>query len=167
MIDLTSTILARHLQPFAYMPGQWDVVSYGYDESGAWRQGNPTRSVIVPMLEGRFLEESIVIDTPSRVMRLRIVRSFDSFQKCYRISICDAEFGMLDVYEGRLEGGVLTASDQHTGTHFRLPGGKHYMFTLIQQGEDDDHFTVAFDASSDGGQTWEKFSASEYTRVKT
>jgi effector-binding domain-containing protein len=165
MIGPSATTLARHLQPFAYMPGEWNVITHGYDDQGMWRQGNPTRSVIVPVLEGRFLEESVVYETPSRVMRLRIVRSFDPFQKCYRISICDAEYGMLDVYEGRFEGGVLTASDEHTGTHFRLPGGKHYMFNLIQHAEDDNHFSVAFDASSDGGQTWGKFSSSEYTRA--
>lgn len=89
--------------------------------------------------------------------------SYDRFSGLYRLTQMDDFTSHLNVFEGRMEGGRLTATNERTATVWKLGETTfHERQAIYDVGPDG--FKIDGEQSTDGGKTWVHNTRLTYTR---
>ncbi len=124
-----------------------------------------TTSRIVPVLGGRFLQESIRLPTPQGPpIELIGLLGFDQYRRVYRFAWLDDTFGLLDVHEGERQGDSLIVDNVRARTTLRF-GEQEVFGKMIWSELGLEGFVVASLASLDEGRTWFVQARGRYRRV--
>jgi hypothetical protein len=144
--------------------GSWDLTI----ETPAGPPPTPWQSVkavatFTPQFEGALLEERYATEQDG--VRAEVVQtaSFDRFAGRYRLTRFDGTTAHLNVFEGALADGKLTADNLATGTA-RKEGGATVHERQVLHDLGPNGFKVDWERSADAGKTWEP--AAKYTYVR-
>ena len=144
--------------------GEWDVEVV--EASGATYSG---RAVVTVVQDGKAQHEIITLPSspmkPGSPISIMGIRSYDRFRKVYRFAYHDSLTGLLDVYEGNVEGGQLVLTNLATGTSLKLPDGRE-AHTRLSADIGVRGFVVTLESSLDAGATWMVVMTSTYRPVK-
>ena len=143
----------------APLAGDWQVEIETRGSPRAEFTKTQTTSAIRWTFEGTVLEERLTWDNQGTPSTLQRTRNWDRFRKVYRFVEVDDFSGFLNVQEGTLADGVVTVSNEKSGTTFDGFGQVfHQRDRTSAIGPDG--FTVETELSTDGGKTW--FVATKY-----
>ncbi|WP_298913817.1 DUF1579 family protein [uncultured Algimonas sp.] len=94
-----------------------------------------------------------------------VTLAYDQYRNVYRIAVLDNMSGLLDIYEGTVEDGVLSADNLRTDTYYMNGDMKvHFRLVWDMTGPVIDYDV---DASIDGGETWMPYMMMEMTPTDT
>ncbi|HET6373669.1 MAG TPA: hypothetical protein VFG76_10200 [Candidatus Polarisedimenticolia bacterium] len=145
------------------LAGDWNVSIETRPSPRAPWEKKPAVSTIARRLDGGLLEELLTYTDGGLPVEVYRAWSFDQFQKLYRITQGDNYTFHLNVLEGTLADGRLTAGNEKTGTTWKTPDATLNM-RIIAHDFQADGFQVDWESSSDGGKTWSTDAKHIYTR---
>ena len=150
----------------AKMVGSWHVRAADVDRAGTSHEAsNETLSTIVPLFEGVALQEEVQIRPPQGGHDLLVTYSWEPTTDKYRVSVLDRAYGILDIYEGDLEGNTLQVDNLATATRFETAGGARMAFRLTWEFVSETSYRQTIDLTTDEGATWAPFMRSDYRRA--
>ncbi|GJL96567.1 MAG: hypothetical protein DHS20C06_03840 [Hyphobacterium sp.] len=145
--------------------GHWTVTGRRLDPDG-WTDIAPQMAEIENVYGGRAYVETTQIDYGSNQSGLQTTLTWDGFREVYRISALDEGFGLLDVYEGRLDSdGRLVATNLRSDTYFEFGEDTRLHFQLRWTFVSDDQFMFDVLMTTDGGASWTPYFELEYRRA--
>lgn len=156
--------LPSGMEALRALAGSWDltVETPAGPPDTPW-QAVQTVSTIAPLFEGALLEERFTLEQDGVRSEVVRTRSWDRFTERYRLTHFDGSTAHLNLFEGTLADGKLTADNLATGTA-RKEGGAtvHERQVISEIGPDG--FRVAWERSTDAGKTWEPVARQIYKR---
>lgn len=141
------------MQKLAPLAGEWSMVNeYSPDGGKTWTK-LPVAMVSVDFrLKGLLLAEKPEdLDTPG--FKLETDLTYDQYRNVYRKAVIDDTWGIMDVYEGTMEGDKLVMTNLKSGTTFPMGEGVERAFRLTIEIAQPKRLMI-IDASDDGGKTW-------------
>ena len=163
--DLPETAQASYdaMRKLAGLKGVWTVSTAYVDQNGEHTQLSKDIVVIEESLRGLLFTEKHRERLEGQGFSLETDYSYDQYRNIYRIATTDDTWGLMDIYEGRVEDGVLEATNITSGTYFPTEnGGKmHIRLTIPAQG---DTRVMAVDYSLDEGGSWRPLYRVTYER---
>ena len=160
------TALPERMTPLAGMLGTWVVTPIQQDSAGVWTEG--------PSLPVEFrsdLRGHAIVADPTSLLGAGWVSSietfsWDPFRGLYRLTWHDSLSGLMDVYEGHIDGDVLHLDNLNSKTFWTTPDGSEFAFRLEYDLEEEGGVREGrVFSSSDGGSTWDLYQRTEYRRV--
>lgn len=145
---------APELAPFARLAGSWELeLDQLRHRSNEWRRLAVEVSAVGAELRDRFVRQSFVVTYPGipRPVRTDFVYSWDRFQHLYRVAACDDWAGLLDVFEGKLDGDLFVIDNTRSKTYF---GAERLATRLTLRFAGEDRLELDVEASSDDGGSW-------------
>jgi len=154
--------------PLAFLEGhegEWIVSGRRATPSG-WEDSARLPAQIESLYGGRAYIETSIIDFGDEQSGLTTLISWDGFRDVYRIAALDEGFGLLDIYEGRLDSeGRLIATNLRSDTYFAFGESTRMHFQLRWTFESEDRFLFEVLMTSDGGANWSPYFELIYTRA--
>lgn len=163
--DLFSMPPLEGMTRLAPMAGEWRVVvELKPFPRAPWQEQEATTSTFAPLHDGAALQETIAATAAGRTTRSLVTWSWDRFAGRYRVAVLDDYTSHLNLFEGDWgEDGRLVLSNADTGT--RRPGQDQPLTErIILSGVTADGFTVEYQYSPDGGETWAENLRLTYTK---
>lgn len=148
----------------ATIAGHWTVTGkVALGGPGSEMTEIATTSEVESVFGGRFLQETSSITSGEMVLTYICTRSYDIFQKRFRMSCLDNDMGLMDIYEGSFEGDRLVLSNVGSQTSYNVSAGPVYSRNILQI-LSADSFQVDWESSTDGGKTWKLAARNTYQR---
>jgi hypothetical protein len=156
--------LPAGMEALRALAGTWDltVETPAGPPDTPW-QAVQTVATITPLLEGALLEERFTLEQEGVRSEVVRTRSWDRFAERYRFTHFDGSTAHLNVFEGTMADGKLTADNSATGTA-RKEGGTAVQERQVTSGIGPDGFRVDWERSTDGGKTWAPVARNLYRR---
>ena len=145
--------------------GRW-TLSLEYSANGGdnWTKYPNSIVEVGHRLKGLALAETTVSAEPG-ALELETYFSYDQYRDVYRLAVLDDTFGVMDIYEGRLDDNALIVTNLKAGTFFPTQDGRELAFRLTIA-IDPVSRDMIIDASLDGGETWFPYFRARYERLK-
>ncbi|MGB6230577.1 MAG: hypothetical protein WBF53_10670 [Litorimonas sp.] len=125
-----------------------------------------TRATGGPVLGRTALKLETVADPGNGYpVRTELTLGYDQYRDLYRIAVLDNSSGLLDIYEGTVEDGVLRVDNLRTDTYY-MAGDMKVHFRLVWD-LTDPVIDYRVDASVDGGEVWQPYMAMVLTPVES
>jgi len=162
----TAIVPTEAMSALKGMLGKWSVKTEMINPEGAWAtQGSDSVSIKARLNNMLFAEthterlsgQSLVVETDY---------SYDQYRQVYRARAMDDTFGLMDIYEGNLENGILVLTNIRAGTSFPLDETRQMNFRLTVPVTGDER-VMEIDQSIDAGETWSSFFKLTYQRIGT
>ena len=102
---------------------------------------------------------------PDAVFEPETIHSFDPYRHVFRSAVLEETAGLMDIYEGSLEGGRLILTNEKSGTFYKQPDGGAIKFRFTYEFGDDDTFTLTIHQSPATESDWQPFFRFEYERA--
>jgi len=133
--------------------GEWTLKIETRQHPRAPWEANMATSVITPLVDSGLLEERIEYQESG--LPAKIVRSwsFDQFRKVYRITQTDNYSFMMNLLEGTVTDGKLTAGNAKSGTTVGPPPDAVWNRLLVHD-VGAGGFAAEWESSRDEGKTW-------------
>ncbi|ANM29327.1 hypothetical protein ABI59_06560 [Acidobacteria bacterium Mor1] len=148
------------MAPLIALAGKWNIkVEARQSPTGPFQESTAT-STIAKMLKGGMMQEVQADERGNETIRQM---TYDQFQKQYRITSVDNQASFMTVLEGPMEEGVMTVSNQETGTTQQVFGSPFFLKVHFKDMAADS-FLVETEVSIDGGENWFVVGKSTYTR---
>lgn len=145
--------LPEGMEALAAMAGTWDLtIETRPGPRAPWR-AHPATATITAAQDGGVLEESFTDVDQGQSVSIRRLWSFDRFHKTYRVIQSDTIGFQLNVLQGSMADGRLTASNETTGTTWKTPE-EEILTRLILHDIQTTGFQVDVETSRDAGKTW-------------
>jgi hypothetical protein len=141
------------MEALAPLAGQWDVTIETRPGPRAPWSGHAATSTITSRQDGGVLEESYTDADQGQSVQVMRLWSFDRFHKVYRIIESDTVAFQLNVMQGVLADGRLTASNEATGTSWKT-SEEEFLSRLVVHDIGAAGFQMESERSRDGGKTW-------------
>jgi Protein of unknown function (DUF1579) len=156
--------LPSGMEPLRALAGSWDltVETPAGPPDAPW-QAVQTVSTITPLFEGALLEERFTLEQDGVRSEVVRTRSWDRFTERYRFTHFDGATAHLNVFDGALADGKLTADNLATGTARKEGGATVHERQVISEIAADG-FRVDWERSADAGKTWEPVARQIYKR---
>jgi len=135
------------------LAGAWDVTIETRPGPRAPWSGHAATSTIAARQSGGVLEESFTDSNQGQSVQVMRLWSFDRFHKVYRVVESDTIGFQLNVLQGALADGRLTASNETTGTSWKTEE-EEFLTRLILHDIGTAGFQMESERSRDGGKTW-------------
>jgi len=155
--------------PLAFLDGhegEWIASGRRMGPSG-WVESQPMPTTIEALYGGRAYIERATHDFGQSQSGLTTIFSWDSFREVYRIVALDEDFGLLDVYEGRMDAeGRLVVTNIRADTYFPFGESARLHFQLRWTFESENQFDFDVLMTSDGGASWSPYFELTYQRLE-
>ena len=145
--------------------GDW-VLSTAYSQDGGstW-QNMPENLVTYTSIQKGMAIRETVSDPTIAGFHSELTFSFDQYRNHYRLSLLDDTWGVMDMYEGEIEGDQLVMTNLRSDTSFPIGNGQSLHFKLSAALEGDTRVTDIL-ASTDKGNSWFPYLRFTYMRAK-
>ena len=134
--------------------GEWDTVHFEYTDEGEWKKTAISKTIFTKKLKGKLIVEEIRNLKPATGFIVETAITYDQYRHLYRLSAIDDTYGLMDIYEGKLENNTLVVTNLRAGTHFPTKEGGKMHFRLTFEEADHNNREFLVERSSDEGQTW-------------
>ena len=162
----TARAPAAAMELLGDMAGDWETTVKIVTETGEWKIQSINKARITSHLNGLlFTEEEIErIEGDQGSPRLKVDYTYDQYRNVYRVSAVDSGWGLMDIYEGALNDGVLVLTNLRSGTSFPSEDGGtlHFQLRIPTHGDEKE---MEVNLSSDGGTNWRPFYKINYLRI--
>ncbi|MGB3455644.1 MAG: hypothetical protein WBG08_01960 [Litorimonas sp.] len=112
---------------------------------------------------GLLLVTSVGVEGGSPITT-HLTLTYDQYRDIYRVAVLDNSSGLLDIYEGTVEDGVLSVDNLRADTFYMYGDTKvHFRLVWDMTGPVIDYDV---DASVDGGDIWQPYMMMEMTPVE-
>ena len=156
-------IVKTHMKELSFMAGSWDVKAERYTREGKWADAGMTKSTIKWLWSNIALQESVGFKTPNGEMKLNIQLSYDQFQKCYRVTIVDNQYGLMDIYEGQFKENILLVTNERCKTFYPIQDG-HLKFQIKYTKKSENSMVFMVNMAKVGTDNWRPMSKSTYSK---
>jgi hypothetical protein len=156
--------LPAGMEDLRSLAGSWDLTieTPAGPPPTPW-QAVKTVSTITPLFDGALLEERYATEQDGVRSEVVHTASFDRFASRYRLTRFDGTTAHLNVFEGTLADGKLTADNVTTNTA-RKEGGNTVHERQVFHDLGPAGFKVDWERSTDAGKTWEPSARHTYVR---
>ena len=155
---------AEAMAKLSGMLGEWMLTSEVMTEEGDWATTATDRVSITAGLNNLLFAEHLQERLDGGGFVIETDFTFDQIRKVYRAAVVDDTWGLMDIYEGELEGETLVMTNMRAGTDFELQDGRRMNFRLSIPVAGDNR-VVMIDQSVDSGETWAPFYRLTYKRA--
>ncbi len=143
------------MQKLAPMVGTWSLtMEYSSDDGTTWQKAPRAEVQFSYQLKNLMLGEK-PLDESSTSFQTASFYSYDQYRKTYRIAVLDDTWGIMDIYEGSIENGVLVATNLKSGTTFPMDKNISRAFRLNINITDSPERRMEIEKSDDGGKSWQ------------
>lgn len=165
-VPAVSQVPLQAMQRLTPLAGAWDMTVFTTSDDGATWNPGPGQVVNLQFAHKGFMLEEIpkALDGPGFHMRSYL--TYDQYRKVYRKAALDDVWGILDLYEGKLEGDRLVLTNLESGTFFPVADGKWRGFRLTLELKEDNRW-IWIDKTDDEGASWQPAFKIEYKRRKS
>ena len=154
-VPAQSKIPHAAMQKLAPMVGTWSLVmEYSPDDGDTWQKAPRSEVRFSYQLNNLILGET-PLDESSTTFQTASFYSYDQYRKTYRIAVLDDTWGIMDIYEGTIENGVLVATNLKSGTTFPISENISRAFRLNISIADSKERRMEIEKSDDGGKSWQ------------
>lgn len=161
--DATAAPLAA-MQALAVLSGEWVVQSkYSSDDGKTWQESTPNRVSVAMRQKGKILAET-PLEPQKRGFHVESLITFDQYRKVYRMAAIDDYWGLMDVYEGNLEGDALVLTNLKAGTFFPIGPDAWRAFRITLELKPEKRMMIV-EKSDDGGKSWQPNFEIGYTAI--
>ncbi|RMB08536.1 uncharacterized protein DUF1579 [Eilatimonas milleporae] len=164
--DDAGAVPREKMAAFAAMAGTWTTRSrFTPDKGLTWQEGPPETVDVSLRQRGLALyERPRTPDGPGFHVESHL--TWDQYRNVYRLAAIDDNWGLMDIYEGMLDGNRLILTNLKSGTGFPTEDGGMLNFRLTYT-VDRDMRTMTVEASSDAGANWFDYYHISYERVES
>lgn len=143
------------MQALASFVGTWSVqMSYSPDDGATWQQLPPAIHEISFREKGLILSERPTEVNPNAFQSAAYF-SYDQYRETYRLAVMDDTWGIMDIYEGNIDGGKLVSTNLKSGTFFPVGDGKWRGFKLSLDLTGDSERVMVVEKTDDNGTSWQ------------
>lgn len=164
---MTATLVAGDQDPLRILKpleGTWEMHIETFRPDGSSFVLEPSQVVFKEELHGKIFSETFTVKMPHQDFHILMLHSFDAFRGVFRGTAVDSVSGMMDFYEGALDGKKLIFTNLKSQTFYRLSDGREPAFRLIYDLENSQAPSLDFDWSFDEGKSWSTFQRITYKR---
>lgn len=145
----------KAMQALASWAGKWRVqMRYSPDNGASWQALPPADHEFSFREKGLVLSEHPLEVNPS-AFQSSTYYSYDQYRKTYRVAVMDDTWGIMDIYEGNIEGDKLVLTNLKSGTFFPIGDGAWRGFKLMIDLTGETQRTFIVHKTDDGGQSWQ------------
>lgn len=152
------------MERLAGMLGTWQMVTdYSPDNGKTWQKSPPARAELKLRQKGMMLVET-PLDTDQPGFHLESIFGYDQYRDVYRLVAIDDYWGIVDLYEGTIDGNRLVVTNLKSGTFFPIDENTSRAFRIAIDLTGDTRQMVIH-KSDDGGKTWQPNFTITYTKI--
>jgi hypothetical protein len=155
--------LAR-MQQLSMLAGKWRMTVFVTEDGGETWQATPPQDVELEFVHKGMMLEEVPGDLDSPGFHMRTYITYDQYRNVYRKAALDDVWGILDLYQGRIEGDRLVVDNLEAGTFFPLGDDRWRGFRLTIELKPDRRW-MWIDKTDDDGRTWQPAFKSEYVKI--
>lgn len=150
-----SKVPHAEMQKLAPMVGTWTLaMEYSPDDGATWQKAPSSEVQFSYQMKNLILGEK-PLDESSVTFQTASFYSYDQYRKTYRIAVLDDTWGIMDIYEGNIENGILVATNLKAGTTFPMSETVSRAFRLNITIADSTERKMIIEKSDDGGKSWQ------------
>ncbi|SDE41994.1 DUF1579 family protein [Kordiimonas lacus] len=143
------------MQKLALLEGRWTMTTEMTEDNGESWQAFPASEVDLHLRHKGMILAEIPADTASPGFHMETYISFDQYRNVYRKAAIDDVWGIMDMYEGTLEGDAIVFTNLKSGTTFPVGDGIWRNFRLTLELKSPTRM-LHIEKSDDGGASWQK-----------
>lgn len=150
-------IPAAQIEKISSLLGNWQLTTEIFNpENTEWREVGQNIVSFDLIMNGMGLRETPVEHISGDALGVETTFSYDQYREVFRLSVLDDTWGIMDIYEGQVEGDKLTATNIGKGTHFPTQDGDVMEFRLNMTLVGGTRVTD-INLTTDSGKTWNQF----------
>ena len=163
-IPEVSKVPLAKMRALEMLAGEWRMTVYVTEDDGeTWAPTPPQHVELRFVHKGMMLEEVPGnLDSPGFHMHTFI--TYDQYRNVYRKAALDDVWGILDLYQGEIEGDKLVVDNLDAGTFFPIDENTWRGFRLTMELKPDRRW-MWIDKTDDNGKTWQPAFKSEYVKA--
>jgi hypothetical protein len=127
------------------------TTEFSPDGGSTWESGAP-RVVRVEFVHGGMVLRERTVEGSGEGFDMLQLLTFDQYRNVFRKAAIDDTWGLMDVYEGRIDGDTLVLDNLRSGTTFPTEDGERYFRLRLELRSGERWMRI--DASEDGGRSW-------------
>lgn len=146
------------------LQGHWKMqVSITNDAGETWQE-MPETEVRIESRQKQLMLSEIPLDTTSAGFHMETHLTYDQYRQQFRKAAIDDVWGVMDIYEGGIEGDNLIMSNLRSKTFFPVGENTWRAFKLVMELKSPTRIMEVL-KSDDGGTTWEPAFRVTYTLI--
>jgi hypothetical protein len=134
--------------------GYWQTNHYEYASDNTWTLIATSTTEFTKVLKGKLIVEKVKNMHPANGFIVETYISYDQYRNLYRLAAIDDIYGLMDIYEGKLENKTLQVTNLRAGTYF--PSGEngkmHFRLSFTETTKNNREFLV--ERSDNEGTSW-------------
>lgn len=162
-VPAVSEVPLEAMQQLAVLAGDWDMTVFTTTDNGESWDSGPAQIVTLEFEHKGFMLEEVPAQLDGPGFHMRTYLTYDQYRNVYRKAALDDVWGILDLYEGTLDGDKLVLTNLASGTFFPLEDGRWRGFRLTLEVKDDRRW-MWVDKTDDHGVSWQPAFKVEYVK---
>ncbi len=144
----------RMMKALEVVAGRWEMTMEVADEAGENWQQLPPEIVDISFRQKGLMLAEIPADLSSPAFHMETYITYDQYREEYRKIAVDDVWGIMDIYDGHLEGDSIVFTNLRSGTTFPVATGvwRNFRLTLKLASP---RRTFLVEKSDDGGASWQ------------
>jgi len=160
----TAQPLIESMQSFAFLLGEYEVISMRPDGKGGWSEAGKGQASFYPILEGTFVRQEVTTKLGNASLTMNNTFGIDGRSGQMRLLALDREYSTMDVYHGTINDQSLVFSNLESDTPARTPDGTPISFRLSYQSISDSENQLTVELTTDEGKTWQPYARNRFLR---
>ncbi len=162
LTDTQAQSLNPKLESWENLIGDWKVLTYEPDSTGAWMAPTIGNAKISSILDGTFIKEEVIYSLNNgNTLTMYNILGVDPRNGKARYMALDKEYGTMDVYEGTLDSEKIMVSNLLSDEGFISDGQSlHFRLTFSKVRGGNHQLLVEY--TNDYGKNWHPFSKNVY-----
>lgn len=152
------------MQKLAPMSGKWSMVVEMTNDGGVTWQATPAQIVDIAFRHKGMILAEIPADIHQSGFHMETYISYDQYRHVFRKAAIDDVWGVMDMYEGTLEGSTLVLTNLKADTSFPVMEGVWRHFRLSVEVASPRR-VMQIDKSDDGDNSWQPAFRATYTKL--
>ncbi len=157
------------MEQLDYMIGQWHMISYESTNDNKMKEGKTVPMIGAALLDDYMIELNTHMDfgnsEKSWMVPVKMIFSYDQFNKTYRLIIMDGGYGFTSFYSGNYKEEKLVLTDLKSETTVQTDTGTVVgRSTIIKK--NNNNFEIDMEVSSDSGKTFGPYGQYHFKRIK-
>ena len=163
-VPAVSRVPLAKMQALEVLAGRWQMTVYVTEDGGETWAPTPTQDVELRFVHKGMMLEEVPGDLDSPGFHMHTFITYDQYRNVYRKAALDDVWGILDLYQGEIEGDRLVIDNLEAGTFFPIDENTWRGFRLTMELKPDRRW-MWIDKTDDNGATWQPAFKSEYVKT--
>jgi hypothetical protein len=153
------------MQKLAPLAGRWSMTTEITNDGGNTWSKTPASEVTLSFRHKGMLLAEIPAEISAPGFHMETYLSYDQYRNVYRKAAIDDVWGVMDMYEGAINGDTLILTNLKAGTSFPVGEEKWRHFRLHVELKTPAR-TMNIEKSDDGGKSWQPAFRVRYQKIE-